>query len=237
MAIALVQSVGANNAATTAHVTGTLGAAPTANNLLVILQYINTPKANVTAEASGFTVNIDDDDNAGAFCVRVTDKIAGGGEPTSYTTTTSTSVQDRSILAEFSGVDTATPRQTPGGTAGNDPVGSALSVAVGSITPAAAGTLLIAMAGFASTAGASGTEAIDTGYTLLPIGLQRLIAGYLVSPDALAKNPTISWPNSVGVDALHVAYKAAPAAAGQPTIKRYTNIPHSIARQASSGGF
>jgi hypothetical protein len=75
-----------------------------------------------------------------------------------------------------------------------------------------------------------GSEAIDSGFTLLNIAtFAQMTVGYKIKTDAVAENPITSWLSSVESAASLQAYKPLPTSAARP---QRLGMPQAVARRA-----
>lgn len=208
MALAVVQNKPATSSATTSH-TVTLNSAPTQNNLVLVaikIDVVDEAVSNVTGP-SGYVKDVVKDRGTGS--VAIWSKVAGASESATITFTTALNQSASLEAIEVSGAATASVL---------DKTNKAEGASSNSIQPGTTGTLSqadeIAYTASLQAGTNGGTEAIDTGFTVLDSGsFDTMIAGYLIVAATTALNPTHSWTTNRARAAVIATYKAAAAAA------------------------
>lgn len=189
--IQLVQSKGATITATTNGAL-TFDTPPQEDNLLVCMARVNISAASVV-NPTGATKAVDDTFGSNSWAIWF--KVAGAAESSTFGPTCASSVNWNTVVAEFSGLLTASVldkvAETDPGTPGTSlPTGSTgvLSQAV---------ELAVAMCALGSTSG--GSEAVDSGFSLLQsivFAGKNVIFAYKIVSATTALNPSFSWVTS-----------------------------------------
>lgn len=203
----LVQFKAATSTSTTA--TATFDASPTQDHLLVVALQCQTPVANITPPAS-FAPDVTDDDDAGVFSIGLYSRVCPAGQSATITFTLSSSVVWSILLYEWAGNVTSSPLDK---TNKNDPTGTTQT----DIQPGSTGPLSqadeVAFVVAGTSAGNGGTEAIDSGFSVIgSAALSQMVSGHLEVHATTALNPHISWLTGRRANAAIATYKLAPAA-------------------------
>ncbi len=206
MAIVVVQHVPQLNTSAVNH-TVTLGSAPTAANLTVVVFKPMTVLSQITPP-SGWTLAVNKDRGASLLSTNIYYRVAQGGDPAAVTWTTSGATNSQMEGFEVSGLATTSPLDKTAS------VDSGIT-AVATLPVPTTGTLAQASEWAVSAVGLNTTsagEAVDSGFGLRDDPtLTSLIVADLTTAATAALAPTFSWTTTrtcTGVTATFLAASA-----------------------------
>lgn len=206
MALAIVQSKAAQATATTNH-TVTLDSAPTEGNLVVFAYNIGIADVSIT-KPSGYTQH-DFADRSIVHSASICSKVAGAGESATIAATTAVNDTSSVFAVEVSGNHASPFDVSNSFDNGTGNVTSLDSCATGTLSQA--DEIIFSIVGLSG--GNGGSEAIDSGFTLIQEAVTTFATlGYKIVSATTSENPTHSWATGRTAVAVIASFKAAAAA-------------------------